>query len=68
MIEKEDQIKKSKKKEEKDYHKSNYENNVFLSTEEKEVKMLNEIINMDGLNQEEAVKYIQLLINNEKKK
>jgi len=68
MIEKEDQIKKSKKKEENDNLKSNYENNIFLSTEEKEVKILNEIINMDGLNQEEAVKYIQLLINNEKKK
>jgi len=68
MIEKEDQIKKSKKKEENDNLKSNYENNIFLSTEEKEVKILNEIIKMDGLNQEEAVKYIQLLINNEKKK
>ena len=44
MIEKEDQIKKSKKKEENDNLKSNYENNIFLSTEEKEVKILNEII------------------------
>ena len=68
MIEKEDLIKKNQIKREKDNHKSNSENNVFLSTEEKEVKILNEIINMDGLNQEEAVKYIQLLINNEKKK
>ena len=67
MIEKEDHIKKSQIKKEKDNHKSNSENNVFLSTEEKEVKILNEIINMDGLNQEEAVKYIQLLINKEKK-
>ena len=66
MIEKEDHIKKSQIKKEKDNHKSNSENNVFLSTEEKEVKILNEIINMDGLNQEEAVKYIQLLINKEK--
>ena len=68
MIEKEDLIKKNQIKREKDNHKSNSENNVFLSTEEKEVKILNEIINMNGLNQEEAVKYIQLLINNEKKK
>jgi hypothetical protein len=68
MIEKEDLIKKNQIKKEKENHKSNSENNVFLSTEEKEVKILNEIINMDGLNQEEAVKYIQLLINNEKKK
>jgi hypothetical protein len=67
MIEKEDLIKKNQIKREKDNHKSNSENNVFLSTEEKEVKILNEIINMDGLNQEEAVKYIQLLINKEKK-
>jgi hypothetical protein len=68
MIEKEDLIKKNQIKREKDNHKSNSENNVFLTTEEKEVKILNEIINMNGLNQEEAVKYIQLLINNEKKK
>lgn len=68
MIEKGDLSKKNQIKKEKDNHKSNSENNVFLSTEEKEVKILNEIINMDGLNQEEAVKYIQLLINNEKKK
>lgn len=68
MIEKGDISKKNQIKREKDNHKSNSENNVFLSTEEKEVKILNEIINMDGLNQEEAVKYIQLLINNEKKK
>lgn len=68
MIEKEDIIKKNKIKGEKENHKSNSENNPFLTTEEKEVKILNEIINMDGLNQEEAVKYIQLLINNEKKK
>ena len=67
MIEKEDLIKKNQIKKEKDNHKSNSENNVFLSTEEKEVKILNEIINMDRLNQEEAVKYIQLLINKEKK-
>ena len=67
IIEKEDLIKKNQIKKEKDNHKSNSENNVFLSTEEKEVKILNEIINMDGLNQEEAVKYIQLLINKEKK-
>ena len=67
MIEKEDLIKKNQIKREKDNHKSNSENNVFLSTEEKEVKILNEIINMNGLNQEEAVKYIQLLINKEKK-
>ena len=68
IIEKEDLTKKNQIKKEKDNHKSNSENNVFLSTEEKEVKILNEIINMNGLNQEEAVKYIQLLINNEKKK
>ena len=68
MIEKGDLSKKNQIKKEKDNHKSNSENNVFLSTEEKEVKILNEIINMDGLNQEEAVKYIQMLINNEKKK
>jgi len=68
MIEKEDPIKKNQIKGEKDNHKSNSENNIFLTTEEKEVKILNEIINMDGLNQEEAVKYIQMLINNEKKK
>jgi hypothetical protein len=67
IIEKEDLTKKNQIKKEKDNHKSNSENNVFLSTEEKEVKILNEIINMDGLNQEEAVKYIQLLINKEKK-
>ena len=67
IIEKEDLTKKNQIKKEKDNHKSNSENNVFLSTEEKEVKILNDILNMDGLNQEEAVKYIQLLINKVKK-
>ena len=44
MIEKGDLSKKNQIKKEKDNHKSNSENNVFLSTEEKEVKILNEII------------------------
>ena len=47
-------------------NKDNTENNL-LSTEEKDIKLLNDIINMDGLNQDDAVKYIQKLIKNEKK-
>jgi len=52
----------------KNKNKNNKENsgNMLLSTEEKDIKILNEIINMEGLNQDEAVKYIKLLINNEK--
>ena len=44
--------------------------NMFLSnsgSEEKEVKLLNEIINMDSMNQKDAVKYIKSLIKEKEK-
>ena len=49
-------------------NKNNKENNenVILSNEEKEIKVLNEIINMNALNQDEAAKYINLLVNKDK--
>ena len=49
-------------------NKNNKENNenMILSNEEKEIKVLNEIINMNALNQDEAVKYINLLVNKDK--
>ena len=49
-------------------NKNNKENNenMILSNEEKDIKVLNEIINMNALNQEEAVKYINLLVNKDK--
>ena len=48
----------------------NERKNIFLSnseTEEKEVKFLNEIINMDALDQKDAVKYIKSLIKEKEK-
>ena len=39
-----------------------------IMTDEKDIKLLNEIVNMNGLNQDEAIKYIKLLVNKEKKK
>ena len=39
---------------------------ILLSTEEKDIKLLNEIVNMNGLNQDDAVKYIKLLISKDK--
>ncbi len=49
-------------------NKNNKENNenMILSNEEKDIKVLNEIINMNALNQDEAVKYINLLVNKDK--
>ena len=49
-------------------NKNNKENNenMILSNEEKEIKVLNEIINMNALNQDEAAKYINLLVNKDK--
>ena len=40
--------------------------NIFWPSEEKDNKIINEIINIDDLNQDEAVNYIKKLINNEK--
>ena len=65
-MEKDEIIKKNKKLDEINGNKENSDN-VLLTTEEKDIKLLNDIINMDGLNQDEAVKYIQKLIKNEKK-
>ena len=64
-LDKDDAIKRNKKIDENN-NKENSEN-ILLTTEEKDIKLLNEIISMDGLNQDEAVKYIQKLIKNEKK-
>ena len=49
-------------------NKNNKENNenMILSNEEKDIKVLNEIINMNALNQDEAAKYINLLVNKDK--
>ena len=65
ILDKDDAIKRIKKIDEI----NNKENsgNILMTTEEKDIKLLNEIISMDGLNQDEAVKYIQKLIKNEKK-
>ena len=64
-IEKDEIIKKNKKLKENNEDKENSER-ISLSTEEKDIKLLNEIVNMNGLNQEDAVKYIKLLISKDK--
>ena len=61
IIEKNDILKKKNKIIEEKKNKENSANN-----EEKDAKMLNEIINMDGINPDEAVKYIKFLINKDK--
>ena len=58
IIDKDDKLKKNNKIIEENKNKEGSENN--------DVKLLNEIINIDGLNQDEAVKYIKLLINKDK--
>ena len=65
-LEKDEVMKKyNKKLKENNEDKDNSEI-ILLSTEEKDIKLLNEIVNMNGLNRDDAVKYIKLLINKDK--
>ena len=65
-ISKEEVMKKNNKKSKENNDDKENSERVLLSTEEKDIKLLNEIVNMDGLNQDDAVKYIKLLINKDK--
>jgi hypothetical protein len=66
-FEKEDIKNKIEQSENNNTNKENSEN-MNIMTDEKDIKLLNEIVNMNGLNQDEAIKYIKLLVNKEKKK